>query len=90
MTCLDVVHASVITDVLRDGLAVHSFSAALCAAVIWMLSEDELTNVRYSESDSSTRVPIPGPSGTRVTGPPAAPMKNKAKEVRKKKKRSLR
>ena len=53
-------------------------------------SEDELTNVRYSESDSSTRVPIPGPSGTRVTGPPAAPMKNKAKEVRKKKKRSLR
>ena len=49
-------------------------------------SEDELTNVRYSESDSSVRVPIPGPSGTRETGPPAAPMKNKAKEVRKKKK----
>ena len=37
LTCLDVVHASVITDVLRDGLAVHCFRAALCAAVIWML-----------------------------------------------------
>ena len=37
LTCLDVVHTSVITDVLRDGLAVHCFSAALCAAVIWML-----------------------------------------------------
>ena len=49
-------------------------------------SEDELTNVRYSESDSSTRVPKPGPSGTRLTGPPAAPMKNKPKVVGKKKK----
>ena len=28
-------------------------------------SEDKLTNVRYSESDSSTRVPKPGPSGNR-------------------------
>ena len=49
-------------------------------------SEDELTNVRYSESDSSVRVPIPGPSGIRETGPLAAPRKNKSKEVRKKKK----
>ena len=48
-------------------------------------SEDELTNVRYSESDSSSRVSKPGPSGNRETGPPAAPMKNKPKEVRKKK-----
>ena len=49
-------------------------------------SEDELMNVRYSESDSSIRAPKPGPSGTRETGPPAAPMKNRAGETKKKKK----
>ena len=49
-------------------------------------SEDEMMNIRYSESDSSTRAPKPGTSGTRETSPPAAPVKNKAKETKEKKK----
>ena len=49
-------------------------------------SEDEMMNIRYSESDSSTRDPKPGTSGTRKTGPPAAPLKSKAKETKGKKK----
>ena len=39
-------------------------------------SEDEMLNVKYSESDTSMRDPQPGPSGIRKSGPPRAPMKN--------------
>ena len=45
-------------------------------------SEDEMLNVKYSESETSVREPLPGPSGTQKSGPPRAPMKRKSEETK--------
>ena len=42
-------------------------------------SEDELTNVRYSESDTPTRTPISGPLEARLRGDPSSGPKNQKK-----------
>ena len=40
-------------------------------------SEEEMTYVRYSETESSSRDPQPGPSGTQYPRPPKTPSKTK-------------
>ena len=45
-------------------------------------SEDELTNVHYSETDTYERAPSPGPSRTHAAKIPATPTKSKQKKTK--------